>query len=33
MKIMLLDPAKDLPVKAITGILQQALRLIDHIPK
>ena len=28
MKIMLFDPAKDLPVKAIKGILQQALRLI-----
>ena len=27
MKIMLLDPNKDLPVKTITGILQQALHL------
>jgi hypothetical protein len=27
MKIMLLDPDKDLPVKTITGILQQALQL------
>jgi len=33
MKIMLLDPAKNLPVKAIKGILQQALRLIGHTPK
>jgi len=27
MKIMLFDPNKDLPVKTITGILQQALHL------
>jgi hypothetical protein len=27
MKIMLLDPNKDLPVKTITGILRQALQL------
>lgn len=30
MKIMLFDPSKDLPVKAIVGILHQALRLYNQ---